>query len=251
MLRIQCPDCEAGLRIDESKRGRPVRCPKCQHRFTVPAPPPVLEDEDDEEVELLVVEKPKKKRPNPVPPPLPEDDVEEVDLHVVERPSEKRPKAYDLGDDEEEPPKRRRPRYDPRDREDPDRPRIRRRGRGKRQATGFVGFLQAEWNLDKIVVVLAVGLWLLFTGLAIVFLPFVLGLFAFGFLMTGIGRIWAIAAAFSEDATTGFLTLMFPWYGLFGIEDRRPIFLTCVGVLYILTGIGIVAVYNVTGRLGV
>jgi len=214
MLRINCPECDTGLRVDDSKRGRLVRCPKCERKFTVPAPP-VLEDEEEPE-ELLVVERPKQ------------------------------PKSYGLRDEEDAP--RPMPRYNRRSEEDPDRPRIRKRGGGKRQATGFVGFLQADWNLDKIVVVISAGLWLMLTGLSIVFLPFVLGLFAFGFLMTGIGRIWAIAAAFGEDAGTGFLTILFPWYGLFGIEDRRPLFLTGVGVLYIATGIGIVAVFNAAGR---
>jgi predicted Zn finger-like uncharacterized protein len=220
MLKLRCPGCEAALRIDEAKRGRPVRCPKCDHRFTVPAPPPAEEDEETEE--LLVVERPKKKKP----------------------------KSYGLKDEPTAP--RPMPRYDRGNREDPERPRIRKKGRSKGQATGFIGFLTADWNLDKIVVVLAVGLWLTFTGVSLV--PFVfgfglLGLFGVGLLMLSAGRIWAIIAAFSEDAGTGCLTLAFPWYGLFSIEDRRPLFLTGVGILYIVTGVGMAFLNEGMGRM--
>ena len=221
MLKIKCPGCEAGLRVDESKRGRTVRCPKCEHRFTVPAPPPP--EDEEEEVELLVVEKPKPK---------------------------KKRKSYGLKDEPEAP--RPMPRYDRDDEEDEDRPRIRRKRRGK-TAVGFAGFLTAEWNLDKIVVVLVAGFWLIFTGLSLVPVIFflgLLGLFGFGSLMLAAARIWCIAAAFSEDSTTGCLTLFFPWYGMFNIEDRRPLFLFGMGFLYFLTGIGILFMYNAMGRFG-
>jgi predicted Zn finger-like uncharacterized protein len=213
MPRIQCPGCKAALRIDGSKRGRAVRCPKCDHRFKVPAPA-----DDDEPEELEVVEKPKK-----------------------------RLRSYGLRDEPDAP--RPMPRYDRDDEEDEDRPRIRRRRRGHGpQAVGLMGFLTAQWNLDKIVVVLSAGFWLLFTGLSLVFPLFLIGLFGIGLLMLLAARIWAIVAAFSEDSGAGCLTIVFPWYGLLGIEDRRPLFLFGVGLGYILTGIGIAAVLGAFGR---
>src|SRR5438552_1744494 len=113
MPRIRCPGCKGVLRIDESILGRAVRCPKCQRRFTAPSA-----EEDDEPVEMEVVERPKK------------------------------PAAYGLSDEPDAP--RPMPRYDRDDEEDEDRRPIRRRrrrGHGP-QATGLMGFLTAEWNLD-------------------------------------------------------------------------------------------------------
>jgi predicted Zn finger-like uncharacterized protein len=216
MPRIRCPGCQVGLRIDDSKLGLAVRCPKCQHRFTLP-PPEEAEHE------------------------------EPVESHIVEKPKKPKPKSYELSDQEDAPrPTPRRRRRD--EEQDESRPRIRKKRRAK-QLVGLAGFLGAEWNLDKIVVVCSAGFWLLFAVLSLIHPMFVVGLFGIGFLMVIVARIWAIVAAFSEDVGAGCLTIFFPWYGLFGIEDRRPLFLVAVGLGYVLTGVGELVLANAMGRL--
>jgi predicted Zn finger-like uncharacterized protein len=278
MPRINCPGCEAALRVDESKRGQAVRCPKCQHRFTVPPAEEVAED--DEEVELRVVERPKerpayelkdkpaaprrappparreeedeeespprarRRGPPPIPPPVPEDEEEDEERQrIQERPRRRR----DEEDDDEDRPRARRPiRRDEEDDEDRPRP-IRRRRKKRRRDSGLPDVL-SQWNFDKILFVAVIGVGLLLVGLTLVFPPFVIGLFGMGFLMLSVGRIWAIVAAFGEDSTTGCLTIMFPWYGLLNLEDRRPIFLVGMGILYIVAGIAILTILNASGR---
>src|SRR5688572_10391194 len=40
MPSIQCPHCSAKLNVPEAALGKNARCPKCQQKFLVQAPPP-------------------------------------------------------------------------------------------------------------------------------------------------------------------------------------------------------------------
>ena len=132
------------------------------------------------------------------------------------------------------------------DDEDDNRPVLRRRRR--RAESGLPDFL-GEWNFDKALLVGAVGVWFVLCGLALVHPGFLFGLIGGGILMLLVARIWSITVAFGEDSGTGCATLLFPWYGLFGLEDKRPLFLFAVGILYIATGVGVMALLQAVGRL--
>lgn len=64
MLRLTCPRCKKGLRVDKSQVGNAVTCPSCSHKFRVgtsPTPPKPTrkkpeDDEDDEVPEVEMVE---------------------------------------------------------------------------------------------------------------------------------------------------------------------------------------------------
>src|ERR1019366_2431293 len=56
-IRINCPSCKVVNTIDEAKRGKKVRCRKCEKPISVPA----ADDEDEPEEERPA----KKKKPAP------------------------------------------------------------------------------------------------------------------------------------------------------------------------------------------
>src|SRR5450755_299228 len=120
MPRMRCPGCERMLRIDESKRGAVVGCPKCQKRFAVPR---LAEDDEplDEPAPYVMKDEPLAPRPMP--------------------------------------------RMREEDEENEDRPVIRRKRR--RRSSGLPDFLE-QWNLDKVLLVGSVGVWLVLLGLAFI-----------------------------------------------------------------------------------
>jgi predicted Zn finger-like uncharacterized protein len=102
---MQCPSCDTQLRVGEDKRGKQIRCPKCQEVFRVPAGPAPgkkrrLDDEDDE-AEARFADR-------PVRPPRSRDDDDEEE--IPRRARRSRRDADDRGDDdyEDEPRPRRR-----------------------------------------------------------------------------------------------------------------------------------------------
>lgn len=40
LLAIRCPECDAGLKLPETRSSRKITCPKCQHTFAAPNTPP-------------------------------------------------------------------------------------------------------------------------------------------------------------------------------------------------------------------
>lgn len=204
MPRMRCPSCKRILRIDESMRGDIIGCPKCARRFAVPR---FAEDDEplDEPAPYAVKDEPLPPRPVP------------------------RPRADDDEGDEG----------------DEDRPVIRRRQRRREAPTGLPDFL-AQWNLDKVLLVGSVGVWFVLLGLALVEKGFAIGLFAGGVLLLFAARVWASAAAFNEGAGSGCLIMLSPWYflaNLFNLEDRRPLFLFGVGIVYLLTGLALLTIF--------
>ena len=67
--------------------------------------------------------------------------------------------------------------------------------------------------------------------------------------MLTVSHVWAIVAAFGEGSESGCLTVVFPWYGLFGLEDKRPVFLFAVGIIYLLLGAGVLTIVSTAGYL--
>lgn len=206
MPRMRCPGCKRILRVDESKRGGVIGCPKCRERFAVPRFAEDDEPVDEQPAEYTLKNEPD--APRPKPPPLEEEDDED------------------------------------------DRPRYRRRGRRRRAASdsGLPEFL-TEWNLDKMLLVGSIGVGLVLFGAALVLPPLLFGLIGAAIVMMTVSRVWAIVAAFGEDTGTGCLTVVFPWYGLFGLEDKRPVFLFAVGIIYLLLAGAVLAILNATGYL--
>jgi hypothetical protein len=52
VIRFLCPQCDKGLRADDSKAGTLAKCPACGHKVTIPdaeAEPPPPEDEEPEQ----------------------------------------------------------------------------------------------------------------------------------------------------------------------------------------------------------
>jgi DNA-directed RNA polymerase subunit RPC12/RpoP len=52
MIRFTCPNCDKGLRADDSKAGSLVQCPSCEHKLTIPATetePPFPEEEEPQQ----------------------------------------------------------------------------------------------------------------------------------------------------------------------------------------------------------
>jgi hypothetical protein len=133
-------------------------------------------------------------------------------------------------------------RVDDDDDDDDDRPRKRRRRRRRRRDSFF-----AEWDVGKILLIAGAGVWLLLVGLSFLVHEFALVLLGLGFLLIIAARIWMIVAAFSEDAGMGCLVIALPWYGLWSLEDRRPLMLLGVGFLFLLSGIGVAVVCSALG----
>ena len=76
---------------------------------------------------------------------------------------------------------------------------------------------------------------------------FSIGLFAAGFVLMLMARVWASFAA-SEEGGSGCLILLSPYYflfNLFNLEDRRPLFLFGVGIVYMLTGLALLSIFYV------
>jgi hypothetical protein len=149
---------------------------------------------------------------------------------VKDEPAPPRPSVPKLRDDDEG---------------DEDRPVIRRRRRRREAPTGLPDFL-AQWNLDKVLLVGSVGLWFVLLGLALVERGFAIGLFAGGLLLLFAARIWATAAAVNEGVGSGCFIMISPWFflaSLFNLEDRRPLFLFGVGILYLLTGLALLSIF--------
>ena len=74
-----------------------------------------------------------------------------------------------------------------------------------------------------------------------------IGLFAAGFVLVLLAHVWASLAA-SEEGGSGCLMLLSPWYylmTLFELEDRRPLFLFGVGIVYLLTGLALLSIFYV------
>ncbi len=132
--------------------------------------------------------------------------------------------------------------------EDDDRPPIRRsRKRRRRKGEADLPDFLAQWNLDKILLVGSVGLWFVLLGLALMQNGFSIGLFAAGLVLVLLARVWASLAA-SEEGGSGCLMLLSPWYyliTLFELEDRRPLFLFGVGIVYLLTGLALLSIFYV------
>jgi hypothetical protein len=205
MPRMRCPGCQRVLRVDESKRGDVIGCPKCRERFAVPRFAEDDEPVDEQPAEYALKNEPD--APRPKPPPLEEEDED-------------------------------------------DRPRYRRRGKRRRAASdsGLPDFL-TEWNLDKMLLVGSIGVGLVLFGAALVAPPLLFGLFGAACVMLTVSRVWAIVAAFGESSESGCLTVVFPWYGLFGLEDKRPVFLFAVGIIYLLLGAGVLTILSAAGYL--
>jgi phage FluMu protein Com len=119
------------------------------------------------------------------------------------------------------------------DDEDDDRPRRRRR----RRRRGGGGSFFADWGVGKVLLTVAAGVWLMLIGLSFLQPAFAVILIGLGFLMVIAARIWMVVAAFSEDAGLGCLAIALPWYGLWAVEDRRPLILLAVGILFILSAV--------------
>jgi hypothetical protein len=182
-----------------------VKCPNCEQKFVVP-----LEEQEQDDPGVVgsyaVTEAPPAARPGP--PPIPP---------------------------------RRRIRYEDDDRDDDvERPRPRRRVRRRRRQEPSEWF--GGWGWEKIALMVLAGVWLASVGVAFIVPPVALLIFAGGFVLLLCGRIWAIVAAFSEDSSTGCTVLLFPWYGLLNLEDRRPLLVMGVGVLFVLSGLGVAVV---------
>jgi hypothetical protein len=221
------------LRIDEAHRGKTVRCPNCSERFVLPR-----EEEEQGNEEAVTSYTTAKEQPPPIPPRLaPRRRVVDEDEDAPPR-----RRARDEEEPEEVEPLRRRRRDD----EDDDAPRVRKRRRKKRRRieSSFAGL---EW--EKIALIALAGFWLLLTGAAFVFPPLAIGLFALGGLLATAARIWMIVAAFQEDSSTGCLVMFFPWYGFLNVEDRRPLLLFGVALLFIVTGVVVLVISHALGRL--
>jgi hypothetical protein len=124
--------------------------------------------------------------------------------------------------------------------DDEDHPRPRRR---RRRGGSFF----ADWGVGKILLTVAGGVWLLLLGGAFLFPPCAIVLIVLGFLMAVAARIWMIVAAFGEDAGTGCLVVALPWYGLWSLEDQRPLLLLGAGLLFVVSGIGVLFVDHLLG----
>src|SRR5881398_2616101 len=83
MPRMRCPGCKRILRIDDSKRGDTVACPKCGRRFGVPR---FAEDDEplDEPTPYHVRNEPDAPRPVPLPSGR-DDDEEDEDRPPIRR----------------------------------------------------------------------------------------------------------------------------------------------------------------------
>ena len=84
-------------------------------------------------------------------------------------------------------------------------------------------------------------------GLSFLSPLFALALMVLGFVLIIAARIWMIVSAFGEDAGMGCLVIFLPWYGLWSLEDRRPLMLLGVGFLFLLSGIGVAVVMHALG----
>jgi hypothetical protein len=92
----------------------------------------------------------------------------------------------------------------------------------------------------------SVGVWLVLLGLALVHPGFAIGLLVGGVALVVIARIWATVAATSEGLGPGCLMMASPYYflfNMFNLEDRRPLFLFAVGILYLLTALAVMSFF--------
>src|SRR5262249_55013275 len=105
----------------------------------------------------------------------------------------------------------------------------------------------SEWGGGKILLTVAAGVWLMLLGLSVPFPPFAFLLILLGFLMVIAARIWIIVAAFSEDAGMGCLVIALPWYGLWSLEDQRPLLLVGAGLLVIVSAVAVLFVDHLLG----
>jgi predicted Zn finger-like uncharacterized protein len=69
-LRVKCPECGHSYDVDAEKRGKKIRCRKCEAPITVPGKAKPADDEEEVvELEEAVEEKPSKKKVAAAPPP--------------------------------------------------------------------------------------------------------------------------------------------------------------------------------------
>jgi hypothetical protein len=218
MIRIRCPKCEALLRIDSSRLGTIVDCPRCHFRFQIapapasPAPSssatrasnpsPRGNDETDGSTAI-------RERRNPSA--IRKGEVRGPETLRRERFSEDR----DEVDDEDEELERRR---------------RRKKKKKKRRRSG--GFAIDNFNMLLLAVA---GVWLVFLLLAFVAPAFALVLNFVGSLVMLASVIWFLIVAFQDSATAGICSFLCGIYLIFFLithweEEKRPFFAWLIGL---------------------
>ncbi len=101
LLKIHCPECNAGLKSPTGfKVGQTVACPKCETYFVVEEP----EEEEEEEEEAPRKKTPAKSKPvkKPVRAVVDDDDDEDEEEEEEEAPRKKKKKKKKRRDDDDE-----------------------------------------------------------------------------------------------------------------------------------------------------
>jgi HEAT repeat protein/S1-C subfamily serine protease/DNA-directed RNA polymerase subunit RPC12/RpoP len=141
-VRLTCPKCDASLSVEEDKRGKKIRCRKCEAVILVPAKakPAAVEVVDDDDEEIVEVGPAKKK-------PLVEIDDDEDEENIQVGPPRKKAAAA------AKPMRRRDERYEDDEEED-----VPRRKSGKGTPSGMVLALGGI-GLVLVLGVVAIGAW--------------------------------------------------------------------------------------------
>jgi hypothetical protein len=226
MIEFECPSCGVALRVSDDKAGKSARCPKCREPIRAPAakpaaktnPQPVpdtggagFEFVDDEPAPPSVKQKVTAEKPAPRPAPVPS------------RPPDPSPLDDDSGESEVG---------------DGSRPRKRKKRRKRRRASSSSApppQIPAAL-ISGLLMLTVVGVWgaaMCLKWLGGVFLS---GLFALAlaFIILMCGRVWFLAIAYGDDATTGTLCLIcWPYtiyYLLTNLEETwKPFALEALG----------------------
>jgi hypothetical protein len=247
MIRVQCPQCDKKLGLDDSFAGRLGQCPACGQKFRIPgapvpapAPAPTVKKQRPEvPAERLeeVSSPPRKRRPEEIQaapprpkPPRPDDEVEEL-VEVAE----------------EAPPRKKRPQQeieeavevvegDQADADEPARPKKKKKKR-KKQRVG-IGEEFGEFMIPLMVII---GLWLVLTLVTFFVRPAMWGLLIGGGVIAAMGRRWFLRIAYEEGLDVWLMCLLVPFYQTYFFFTRisqmlKPFLLSTCGFVFFLTG---------------
>ena len=219
-MRIECPNCNQRLKIDDSRAGAVATCPACQRKMRIPEV--TTDDESTRPLSQTVERQTVEPSPNddkPAPPkrrrkPIEEDaflsDLDDSEDHE------------ETDDDEEE-----------------WKPTRKRKKKGSQIAWGRVlgGGLMAMVRYTLAAFGLLVVMFITF-AIAIHLPGVVMGV---GLLVYLIGYLWIIIVPFDDGALTGLLCLFLPFYGLYYLiknwdKMKDPFLVTSAGLLLIFVG---------------
>lgn len=208
MIRFACVNCSAVLRVGDEKAGKIAVCPKCKSKMQIPdavdEPTPHEDATDDPRIQATA--------PTP-------------SSHRPRRPEAEEVGA-DSGTDDDA-------RSDETD--DDDRPRRRRRRRRRKSGRSSSTTFESVLNPFTIGLVVGVGLWGLMLVLHLVGVPLVgIAAIGIGVIVAGIGRIWFLSIAFSDDSTVGYMVMWVPFYEFYYLisnfaETWKPYLLNMIG----------------------